>query len=132
MQIKLVLGATDGKSYQKELTEEESATLHGKTMRQKISGESLGLAGYELLITGGSDMAGFPMRADVPGAARKKILAVEGIGLKKSGKGVRIRRSVIGTVVGERTSQVNCKVLKEGTTPLAQLFPAKEKKEEKK
>ncbi len=127
VQFKVVLGAKDGKSYQKDLTEEESATLVGKVLRQKVTGDHFGFAGYEFLITGGSDIAGFPLRSDIAGTQRRKILAVSGIGLKKIGKGVRVRKTVSGNTITDRTVQVNLKILKEGSKPLAEIFPPKAK-----
>ena len=65
-----------GKSYQKEVKEDSAKGFLGLKIGDKVKGELLDLAGYEFEITGGSDYAGFPMRADVPGAARKRILAM--------------------------------------------------------
>ena len=61
------------KAYQKEVDETHSG-LAGKKLGDMVSGSSLGLVGYELEITGGSDKQGFPMRRDVEGTVRKKIL----------------------------------------------------------
>ena len=60
-----------GKTYQKALEEE---TLVGKKIGEVVSGDFLGLEGYELQIRGGSDFAGFPMRPDIDGPVRKKHL----------------------------------------------------------
>lgn len=126
MTYKIVIGAKDGKSYQKELSAEESKVLAGKKLKDKIKGDELGFAGYEFLITGGSDKAGFPLRWDMPGSGRKRLLAVEGVGLRKQGKGVRRRKTVAGNTIGELTAQVNLKVLKEGKTALTELMAPKE------
>jgi small subunit ribosomal protein S6e len=107
-----------GKSIQKELSEEESMTIRGKAIGEKISGDALGYAGYEFEITGGSDAAGMPMRADVPGDGRKRILAVEGIGVKAQRDGQRRRKLVAGRTIGENTSQVNVSVVKAGKQDL--------------
>ena len=127
MQYKLNIGdPKTKKTYTKELTEEESAQLIGKKIGDKIKGDAIGLEGYELEITGGSDDCGFPMRKDVEGTGRKRILAIKGIGLKKNPvKGRRIRKTVAGNTIGESTVQINMKILKHGKTPL-------EKKEEEK
>ena len=60
-----------GKSYQKALAEN---VLIGKKLKQKIKGDELGLAGYELEITGGSDDSGFGMRSDMEGLLKKRCL----------------------------------------------------------
>lgn len=117
-EFKIVIGSKSGKSVQRELKDEQAKALLGKRIGDRISGESIGLAGYEFELTGGSDYCGFPMRKDVQGTARKRILAVYGVGLKKKGKGIRQRKTVAGNTVHAKTSQVNLKVLKEGKEKL--------------
>src|SRR3989338_57605 len=125
--LKVVIGTKDGKCVQKELPEDQSKSFIGKKIGDKVSGDSLGLSGYEFLITGGSDYCGFPMRKDIEGFARKRILAVQGIGLKKEAKGIRQRKTVCGNTIHPKIAQVNMKVLVEGKEP----FVFAEKKEEK-
>ena len=126
--FKLVLGFKNGSCFQREVKEADAAYFLGKKVGDKVQGSHFGLEGYEFLISGGSDHAGFPMRRDVGGAARKRIFAVEGIGLKKRGKGVKYRFTVAGNTVHEKTAQINLKVLKEGK----EKFEAPKKEEEKK
>jgi len=124
--FKLVIGTKEGKSVQRELSPEQSTTLIGKRIGDSVPGEMAGLAGYELSITGGSDHCGFPMRLDVQGPNRRRILAVSGVGLKKQAKGLRIRKTVAGNTIHDKTAQVNVKVLKAGAEPL--MKPEEEKK----
>jgi len=126
--FKIVIGTKNGKCIQKEVAEADAKTLIGKKIGDTIKGEIIGLTGYEFLITGGSDYAGFPMRKDISGANRKKILAVEGIGMKKQGDGQRQRKTVCGNTIHANTAQINVKVTTEGKTPLAP--PAEEGKTE--
>lgn len=121
--FKLVIGTKGGKCLQKEIQEPEAKTLLGKKIGDPVHGDNLGFAGYEFIVTGGSDYCGFPMRKDVEGYARKRILEVEGVGLRKERKGVRTRKTVCGNTVHPKISQVNIKVTKEGKEPL--VFPAK-------
>jgi len=118
MPYKIVFGLKNGKSVQKEFGDEFFSVLKGKRLGDKLKGEDLGLAGYELEITGGSDHAGFPMRKDVDSAGRKRILAIRGVGLKKLGKGIRQRKTVCGNTIHQKIAQINLKVLKEGSTSL--------------
>lgn len=121
MEIKLVLSnAKTGKSYQKIVKDADAKRFLGMKIGDMVKGESINLPGYEFQITGGSDYAGFPMRRDVPGILRKKILAVSGIGIKKVSKGVKQRKTVAGNTVHDKTSQVNLKVVKEGKGPLGE------------
>lgn len=128
--FKLVIGTKKGKCLQKELTEEESSSFINKKIGENVKGEDFGFTGYEFAITGGSDHCGFPMRADVEGPIRKKIFAVHGIGLKKLGKGVKVRKTVCGNTIHSKTAQINLKVLKEGKEPLFEEPKPEEKTEE--
>ncbi len=108
-----------GKSYQKELKEPDSNVFVGRKIGEQVKGDDFGLAEYEFVITGGSDYCGFPMRNDVTGSGRKRLLAVSGIGVKKIGKGMRHKKTVCGNTIHPRISQVNLKILKEGKIKLA-------------
>lgn len=126
-EIKANIG--DGKSkktYHKTLTPEQLAGLTGKKIGETVKGDLLELpAGYELEITGGSDSSGFPMRRDVNGSNRKRILIVGGVGLKKTKyKGMKVRKLVAGNTIYEKTSQINFKVVKWGKDPIEK--PAEE------
>lgn len=126
MVIKIVVSEPkSGKTKQLELNEDQSESLHSKKIGEKLDGATVGLDGYELEIRGGSDDSGFPMRKDADGNLRRKILAVSGVGLKSRGKGIRTRKSVAGNTIGEKTAQVNLKVLKIGSDNIFE-----EKKEE--
>ena len=116
--FKVVIGTKQGKCYQREIGEPDSANLLGKKVGDTITGDSIGLKGYEFLITGGSDHCGFPMRQDVGGAGRKRVLTVQDIGVKKKAKGIRRRRTVCGNTIHPKISQINLKVLKEGAEKL--------------
>jgi ribosomal protein S6E (S10) len=116
MALKVVIGTKDGKSLQKEI--EDTKPLFGKKIGETLKGEVIDLPGYEFLITGGSDVIGFPMRKDMEGTKRGKILAVSGIGLKPQRKGQRTRKTVAGGTVGAQTAQLNVTVAKEGKNSL--------------
>lgn len=119
-----------GKSYQVEKDQNDSPVL-GKKIGDVIKGDFLGLEGYELLITGGSDKDGFPMRKDVEGVMRRRIIISKGTGLKTKAKGLRRRRTLRGNTISTDVSQINCLVVKQGSKPLADIFPAKQKEEKK-
>jgi len=104
-----------GKSYKQEV--KDASSILGHKIGDKVKGESFGLPGYEFEITGGSDNCGFPLRKDVS-TARKKILAVSGIGLKQGRAGMRQRKTVCGSRITEKTSQVNLRILKHGKDKL--------------
>ena len=119
------------KAYQKEV-EQAASGLLGKKLGEKVSLDSLGLSGYEMEITGGSDKQGFPMRRDVEGTGRKKIILSVGPGFHPKRKGHRKRKSIRGNTVSADTIQVNGKIVKHGTKAIDQVLgkPKEEKKEE--
>lgn len=124
-----------GKSYQKELEASQEKTLRGKKIGDPLKGDTLGLVGYELELTGGSDQQGFPMRVDLHGTARKRLLLSSGPGYKAKRKGERKRKSIRGNTVAEDIAQVNLKVVKAGKEKLEKLFgkaEGKPKEKEKK
>ena len=117
------------KSFQKEVSKKESA-LVGRKIGDKVSGDFLGLSGYEFEVTGGSDKQGFPMRRDISGSARKRMLLIGPPGFHPTTKGERRRKSVRGNAISDEIVQVNLKAVKHGGKSLEDLFGKKEEKKE--
>jgi small subunit ribosomal protein S6e len=121
--------------------EKEVPSLIGKKTGDNFDGSLIGLPGFSLQITGGSDKDGFPMRPDLPGSLRKKALLTKGIGfrgrkkIKKKVfkvKGMRKRKYIRGNTISDEIVQVNCKVVEgEGDIPKILGIPPKEKEEVK-
>lgn len=112
-----------GKTVKKVISDKEAEFFLKKRIGDKIKGDDFGFEGYEFEITGGSDYCGFPMRKDVIGASRKRILVVGGVGIrknKKSRKGKKTRKTVAGNTIHSKTAQINLKILKIGSKPLAE------------
>jgi len=128
MPIKLNI-SEKGKAWKIEVPEE---TLSGKSIGDKVSGNEIKpeLEGYELEITGGSDSAGFPLSKDVEGLGLKGLLLKKGWGMKNSGEGLRLRKTVRGKIISGTTSQINISVLKAGKKKLEEIFPEQNKGEE--
>ena len=128
MPIKLNI-SEKGKAWKIEVPEE---TLSGKSIGDKFDGKEIKpeLEGYELEITGGSDSAGFPLSKDVEGLGLKGLLLKKGWGMKNSGEGLRLRKTVRGKIISGTTSQVNINVLKAGKKKLEEVFPEQNKGEE--
>lgn len=118
-----------GKTYQKTLEEQ---FFVGKKIGETVPGTQLGLTGYELQITGGSDASGFPMLKYLEGAARKSLLLGRGLGAREIKKpGIRLRKTVVGNTISSTIAQVNLKVAKHGTKPVLELLGIKPKEEAK-
>lgn len=119
------------KTLKKDVKDAEAEVFLGKKIGDKVKGDGFGLSGYEFEITGGSDYTGTPMRKDIQGNQRKKILIVSGVGIRKNRKGRRVRRTLAGNTIHDKTAQINLKVTKHGNTPLFEE-PKEEPKEEAK
>jgi small subunit ribosomal protein S6e len=118
------------KAYQKEVDQGASG-LMGKKLGDKFSGNHLGLAGYELEVTGGSDKEGFPMRRDVEGPGRKKILLSHGPGFHPKSRGRRKRKSIRGNSISPAISQINLKVVTYGAKSVEESLGVKKEHKEK-
>jgi len=126
----IVSDTTKRKAYKIEVDQTKATGLIGKIIGEKFNGDLIGLSGYELQITGGTDKDGFPMHPNVHGPGRKSIVLAYPPGFHPKIKGQRKRKMIRGNTISLDIFQINCKVTKEGPKPLDQLF-AKEKKEEK-
>ena len=140
MPFKLNISEKD-KSWKFEI---ESDFLIGKKLGEKINGKEISkeLEGYELEISGASDKSGFPYKKDIEGAELRKVLLIKGWGMhkkpKKEGKkkvktpkGLRLRKTVRGNQISEKTVQINLRVLKAGKSKLEEIFPEQNKPKEK-
>ncbi|MBS3107629.1 30S ribosomal protein S6e [Candidatus Woesearchaeota archaeon] len=129
-ELKIVINDTKtGKSYAK--TAEDDSFL-GLRLGSKIKGDVIGLDGYELEISGGSDNAGFPMVRKVNTTARKRVLLTCGPGIKIKTKGAKIRKSIRGSIIADDIKHLNLKVIKYGSKSLEEslgIAPKEEKKE---
>lgn len=110
----VVANPKTGKCYQKVLPENIYA---GMKVKDKISGEDLGLEGYELEITGGSDDSGCPIRADLPGLGKKQVLLTKGpcIKMHNAQSGLRKKKTVVANTITNKIVQLNVKIIKEGS-----------------
>lgn len=112
-----------GKAYKIEGKDTEASALFiGKRIGDSVDADILGLGGYALEITGGSDKDGMPMRKDVSGSARKRILITSPPGYRPKEKGKRRRKSVRGNEISTEISQINVKIKEYGTKPIEELL----------
>ncbi len=118
-----------GKAYNIDVTGAKSNKFVGKPIGSEVEGDAAGLPGYTLMITGGSDKDGVPMRKDLPGQVRRRILVSGGTGYHPVSDGMRKRKLLRGAEVSGELVQLNAKVVGYGEKPLDELVPKKEKKE---
>jgi small subunit ribosomal protein S6e len=142
MVFKINIGTKDGKTFHLDSDSEEfmEKELHSKIEGKDVNSE---LSGYEFEIAGASDNAGFTSMENVEGAGLKRVLLSYGKamhrrprreGKKKvsnfTPKGLRLRKTVRGKVISPAIVQINLKITKEGSKPLAEIFPEQNKKKE--
>ncbi len=111
-----------GKSYNRTISGHFASALVGKKLGEEIDGIFLGLPGYKLLIAGGSDRDGVPMRPNLPGPRRVRILVTGGVGFRQGRKGLRRRKTLRGNVVGPDTLQINLKISHQGPKAIEDAF----------
>jgi small subunit ribosomal protein S6e len=125
MEAKVVVGTKTGKSYNIEVKDDLAAVFVGKHIGDIVNATPLGLKGYEVKITGGSDKQGFPMRKDAHIIGRTKALMstrTQGYRPEVPSDGVRLRKTVVGNIIDERISQINTLVVKEGKDSIEKLL----------
>lgn len=109
--------------------EENKFNLVGKKIGETFNGALIGLPGYELKITGGSDRGGIPMRKDVHGPTKKRILLSKGPCYIPKRQGEKRRKIVRGNEVTDNMTQVNTVVVKYGKEKLFKPAGEEEKEE---
>ncbi len=111
--FKLIISDSTGKSRVVEVEGVKAAPLLGRRIGEVVDGSIVGLSGQKLLITGGTDKDGFPMRPDVHGGVKARVVLSGGVGFHPKVKGERRRKTVRGNIITEDIVQVNMKILEE-------------------
>jgi small subunit ribosomal protein S6e len=106
----VVADPDSGATYQTEVSGQDANRFLGRNLGDEVDGSAVGLDGFTLELTGGSDAAGRPMRADVAGPNLKEILSTGGVGYKPTRDGERKRVTVRGRQISDETVQINAKI----------------------
>ncbi len=134
--MKIVIAdVKSGHAFSREVPKDKESMLVGKKIGEKIEGGIIGLPTYTLQIAGGSDIAGFPMRPDVPGFKRTKAIIGAGAGIRHVRKGTKEKRRVSGNTISSSTQQINVKIAEYGSQALDALgfvYTPKTKEEKEK
>jgi small subunit ribosomal protein S6e len=136
--FKLVVSdSKTGKAYNITIAGPKTTKFVGKAIGTEVDGEAAGLTGYTLVVTGGSDKDGVPMRGDLPGQGRRKVLVAGGIGYHPKEDGMRKRKTLRSNEITPELVQVNAMIKEYGPKPIEEIIPksegsGKKKKEEKK
>ena len=111
-----------GKTYPLEVTGAHANSMINKKIGDVIDGIFVKLPGYKLTITGGTDKDGFPLRKDLPGGHRAKLLVAKSSGFHPLHKGVRKRKTMRGNAITSDTVQINLKVTTWGMKKVEDLI----------
>ena len=120
----------NGKTYK---VETEDEFLVGKKIGETVKGENIddSLKGYELIISGTSDLSGIPGFKGLEGPGYHRRLLTYGSGMKDVRKGIRLRKTNRGEEISLKTHQINIKVVKVGEKKFEDLIsPGKDDGEE--
>lgn len=138
-----------GKTFQTVVAGHHANSLIGKVIGDEFDGIFVGLPGYKLVLTGGSDKQGFPMRKDLQGTLRKKVLVAKSTGyrakLKQKKKkpvntepgrwnmmeGVRKRKSFRGNTISPEIMQINMRITSHGPKAIEEMLKVKEEQAKK-
>ncbi|WP_420182050.1 30S ribosomal protein S6e [Haloarcula sp. KBTZ06] len=112
----------DGHTYQIDVDGQDANRFIGRELGDEVDGGAVGLNGYTLELTGGSDTSGRPMRPDVRGVMTKEIMSDGGVGFKPTTDGERKRITVRGREVSDDTRQINAKITARGSDDVAELL----------
>ena len=117
-----VADAESGQTHQIDVDGQDANRFVGRSIGEDVDGSAVGLDGYTLEITGGSDDAGRPMRSDLRGAGLQSILTDGGVGFKPERDGERKRITVRGREVSDATAQINATVVGRGDESVEDLL----------
>jgi small subunit ribosomal protein S6e len=112
----------DGHTYQVDVDGQDANRFIGKEIGEEVDGGAVGLAGFTLEITGGSDDTGRPMRDDVRGSDLQNVLLAGGTGFEPTTEGERKRVTVRGREVSDATRQINARIVASGDEDPADLL----------
>lgn len=111
-----------GRSYKVDLSGGSANALLGKKVGEEIDAATLGLQGYRVKITGASDRNGTPVKGNLPGVGRRRLLLAGGVGYNPRLDGERRRKTVRGNEISPEIVQINAKVTARGEKPLEEFF----------
>ena len=116
MPLLIVSDPATGTSQRVEIEDAQLRPLVGTRIGMTIDGAIAGMQGYKLKLTGGTDKDGIPMRPDVHGSAKARIVLSGGVGYKPKDKGMQKRKIVRGNTVSQETTFLNFSIVEAPTS----------------
>ena len=112
----------DGATHSFDVDGQDANRFVGRSIGETVDGSAVGLSGYELEVTGGSDTSGRPMREDVDGSGTAAVLLEGGVGFEPTVDGERKRVTVRGAEISDETRQINAKIVARGEESIEDLL----------
>ena len=112
----------DGATHSFDVDGQDANRFVGRSIGETVDGSAVGLSGYELEVTGGSDTSGRPMREDVDGSGTAAVLLEGGVGFEPTVDGERKRVTVRGAEISDETRQINAKIVARGEESVEDLL----------
>ena len=94
-----------------ELEEARAAPFIGRRVGETLDGSVVDLPAHTVQILGGSDKDGVPMRGNVHGGVRRRVVLSGGAGFSPKKKGERRRKTVRGNIITDEIAQINMKII---------------------
>ena len=139
MPLLIVSDPSTGKSQKVEIEDARMSPLVGKKIGEVVDGAVANMAGYKLKISGGTDKDGIPMRPDIHGSAKSRVILSGGVGYHPKAEGERRRKVIRGNTLSSESKFINLTIVgqpkgkkkaekKEKTEETAIDTPAEEKR----
>ena len=139
MPLLIVSDPSTGKSQKVDIEDARMSPLVGKKIGEIIDGAVANMAGYKLKISGGTDKDGIPMRPDIHGSAKSRVILSGGVGYHPKAEGERRRKVIRGNTLSSESKFINLTIVgqpkgkkkaekKEKTEETAIDTPAEEKR----
>ena len=101
-----------------ELEESRAAPFIGRKLGETLDGSVVDLPAHTIQILGGSDKDGVPMRGNVHGGIRRRVVLSGGAGFKAKKSGERKRKTVRGDIITDEIVQINLKIVERPAKPV--------------
>lgn len=101
-----------------ELEESRVAPFIGRKLGETLDGSVVDLPAHTIQILGGSDKDGVPMRGNVHGGIRRRVVLSGGAGFKAKKSGERKRKTVRGDIITDEIVQINLKIVERPAKPV--------------
>ena len=100
-----------------ELEESRAAPFIGRKIGEVLDGAAVDMPATKVQIMGGSDKDGVPMKPNVHGGVRRRVVLSGGVGFKAKRGGERKRKAVRGNILTDEIVQINMKIVEHPSKP---------------